>query len=140
MITKQWEQIMYWHILGSLKFAESNWWKFNIEKTLNCSNKLYQSKKRVYKELFWDHTAVHGLYFSKNQGMIGRRIFWEAICSMHIGQIFSTAWFNHLTVSESVRTWSGREITFDLKQNETILLKNKEAKKKKKGVTPSILQ
>ena len=50
------------------------------------------------------HTAVHGLYFSKNQGMIGRRIFCEAICSIHIGQIVSTAWFNHRTDSESEST------------------------------------
>jgi hypothetical protein len=52
----------------------------------------------------WIHTAVHGLYFSRNQGIMGSRIFCDAICSIHMGHIFSTVWFNHRTVSESVRT------------------------------------
>lgn len=63
-------------------------------------------------------TAVHGLYLSKNQGMIGPRIFSDAICSMHIGHIFSTAWFNHRTDSESVRTWEGKKTKLE-KQRKT---------------------
>jgi hypothetical protein len=58
----------------------------------------------IYNIMKMIHTAVHGLYFSKNQGMMGKRIFCDAICSIHIGHILSTAWFNHRTVSESEST------------------------------------
>lgn len=62
------------------------------------SYKIVENNKRKI------HTAAQGLYLFKNHGITGSRNCCEATCSMQIGQIFSTAWFNHLTDSESERS------------------------------------
>lgn len=108
--------------LGHTKHHIPKWWPLKIfRKKKNCTNpKRYNHAKPEYWiYIIWKmiHTAVHGLYFSKNQGMMGKRIFCDAICSIHIGHILSTAWFNHRTVSESESTWSKKEKVISIKDS-----------------------
>ena len=89
-----------------VQIAPNSWTKVGLfTKTESLCNDFSEIENKTEVLESKIHTAVHGLYFSKNQGMIGSRIFCDAICSIQIGHIFSTVWFNHRTDSESESTW-----------------------------------